>query len=187
MHRLSFGPLFCLLRLQTLPLAAFHGAVMQMRLFVILAARAAEKEQNRLSVGTAHAASLRRWRLVVTRSTLSSGGISPWGASMLGDFLTYIEAVIGVWFTGYWFLTALPEALSYVLPSALLEKMVARLDRWASPETRQYFYRWLFISGIFIAGFLAWDEQYQIAISKSSETLVAKSYDATKSIRCGEG
>ena len=93
---------------------------------------------------------------------------------MLENFLTYIEAVIGAWFTGYWFLTALPEALSYVVPSASPEKLMARLDQWTSYETRQYFYRCLFIVGIFVAGFLAWDEQYQIAISKSPETLVAK-------------
>jgi hypothetical protein len=61
-NRLSFRSLLCLLGLQTLPLAAFHGAVMRMRLFVIFAARAAEKEQDRLSVGTAHALSFRGWR-----------------------------------------------------------------------------------------------------------------------------
>jgi hypothetical protein len=71
MNRLSFGPmLLCLLRLQTLRLAAFHGAVMRMRLFAIIAAPATEKEQDRLSVGTAHVGSSRRWRLVVKRSTL---------------------------------------------------------------------------------------------------------------------
>jgi hypothetical protein len=42
----------------------------RMRLFVVVAARATEKEQDRLRVGTAHAASLRRWPVVVKRSTL---------------------------------------------------------------------------------------------------------------------
>ena len=35
---------------------------------------------------------------------------------MFAHLLTYLEAVIGYWFTGFWFLTAVPEALSYVLP-----------------------------------------------------------------------
>jgi hypothetical protein len=46
---------------------------MRMRLFVIVAARTTEKEQDRLSVGTAHIASLRRWRVVVKRSTVLLG------------------------------------------------------------------------------------------------------------------
>jgi len=74
-NRLSFRSLLCLLGLQTLRLAAFHGAVMRVRLFELLAARAAEKEQNRLSVGTANAPSVRRWRVVVNRSTLPRGGV----------------------------------------------------------------------------------------------------------------
>ncbi|HVA83649.1 MAG TPA: hypothetical protein VNF28_01990 [Candidatus Binataceae bacterium] len=42
--------------------------VMRMGLFVILAARATEKEQDRLSVGTAHTVSFRNWRVVVKRN-----------------------------------------------------------------------------------------------------------------------
>jgi hypothetical protein len=54
---------------------------MWVRLFMVLAARTAEKEQDRLRVGTAHAFSLRTWRVVVKRTTLppkeiaSSGGL----------------------------------------------------------------------------------------------------------------
>lgn len=73
MNRLSFGPLLCLLRLQTLGLASLHHPIMRlrMRLFVILVARAAEKEQNRLSEGMAHAASFRNWQVVVKRTTMT--------------------------------------------------------------------------------------------------------------------
>jgi hypothetical protein len=88
---------------------------------------------------------------------------------MIGDFLTYIEGVMVAWFTGYWFLTAIPEALSYVVPSASAERVQARLDQWVSVETRQYFYRALFIVGVFIAGFVAWDEQYQAATMRTPE------------------
>jgi hypothetical protein len=69
-NRLGSDPLLCLFGLQALGLAPLHGPVMRVRLFVILAARAAEEEQDRLSVGTAHAASFRNWQVVVKRSTL---------------------------------------------------------------------------------------------------------------------
>jgi hypothetical protein len=45
---------------------------MRMRLFVVLAAGAAKKEENFLRVGTTHASSLRSWRVVVKRSTMPS-------------------------------------------------------------------------------------------------------------------
>ena len=78
MNRLSFGPLlFGLLGLQALHFAPFHGPIMRMGLLVILAARATGEEQDRLSVGTAHAASFRRWPVVVKRSTVPRGEISP--------------------------------------------------------------------------------------------------------------
>lgn len=46
--------------LQTLRLAPLHRSVMRMRLFMVLATGTAEKEENFLRVGTAHASSLRR-------------------------------------------------------------------------------------------------------------------------------
>jgi hypothetical protein len=60
-----------------LGLTPFSGAlllfgVMRMDLFVVLAARTTEKEQNWLSVGTAHTPSVRSWRPVVKRSTVSA-------------------------------------------------------------------------------------------------------------------
>lgn len=45
---------------QPLGLAPLHRGVMRMRLFVVLTARTAEKEENFLRIGTAHASSLRR-------------------------------------------------------------------------------------------------------------------------------
>jgi hypothetical protein len=57
--------------LQTLRLAPFHRGVMRMRLFVVLAAGAAKKEENFLRVGTTHASSLRSWRVVVKRSIVA--------------------------------------------------------------------------------------------------------------------
>jgi hypothetical protein len=54
-----------LLCLQTLRLAALHRSIVRVRLLVVLAARAAEKEQNRLGVFGSHIRSLHGWRVVV--------------------------------------------------------------------------------------------------------------------------
>jgi hypothetical protein len=48
------------------------GAIVRVRLLVVLGALPAEKEQNLLRVSGAHAASLRPWYAVVKRSTLPS-------------------------------------------------------------------------------------------------------------------
>ena len=93
---------------------------------------------------------------------------------MLGDLWTYGEAVISNWLTGYWFLTAIPEALSYILPTASTQRAVARFDQWVSPERRQQSYRALFIVGVFLSGFVAWNDQYQIAIIKSPEAVAQR-------------
>jgi hypothetical protein len=93
---------------------------------------------------------------------------------MLGDIWVYVEAVIGNWFTGYWALSAVPEVLSYIMPNAVTERATARFDEWISPATRQRFYRALFIAGLFVAGFVAWDDQYQVALSKSPEALTQR-------------
>jgi hypothetical protein len=69
-NRLSFGPLLGLLGFQALGLPPLHRPIMRVGLFVVLAARATEKEQDRLSVGTAHTSSLRPWQVVVKRTTV---------------------------------------------------------------------------------------------------------------------
>jgi hypothetical protein len=45
-NRLGFGPLFCLLGLQALGLAPFHRPIMQVLLFVIVAARGRQKKNR---------------------------------------------------------------------------------------------------------------------------------------------
>jgi hypothetical protein len=62
---------------QSLRLAPFHRSVMRVGFFVVLAARAAEKEQNRLSVFGSHAASVHGWPVVVKRTTMPRGELSP--------------------------------------------------------------------------------------------------------------
>jgi hypothetical protein len=56
---------------QALRFAPLHCPIVRMRLLVVFSARAAEKEQNRLSV-PAHPFSFRNWRVVVKRTTLVS-------------------------------------------------------------------------------------------------------------------
>jgi hypothetical protein len=48
--------------------------VVRVRFLVVVAALPAEKEQNLLSVGAAHADSFRIWRVVVKRITLATNG-----------------------------------------------------------------------------------------------------------------
>jgi len=58
------------LRLSTAVGALFLSLVMGMGLFVIVAALAAEEEQNLLRVSASHASSLRRWQLIGKATTM---------------------------------------------------------------------------------------------------------------------
>src|SRR5581483_1493626 len=88
---------------------------------------------------------------------------------MLHEIWLYLCAVVGKWFTGYWFLTGIPEAASYVVSGDLMPRCISAFVEKISPNTRQEICRLLFIVGFLIAGFLAWDDQYRIAITKSPE------------------
>jgi hypothetical protein len=57
--------------LQPFRLPSFHRPIVRMGFFMVFGARAAEKEQNFLSVGTAHTPSVQRWWIVVKRSTVT--------------------------------------------------------------------------------------------------------------------
>ena len=80
---------------------------------------------------------------------------------MLAHAFTYAEAVISYWFTGFWFLTAVPEALSYVLLDTTFEMAGKRLDSWVTHPTRRKIYALLAVFGFVVAAFLAWEEQYE--------------------------
>lgn len=80
---------------------------------------------------------------------------------MLAHFLTYLAAVISYWFTGFWFLTAVPEALSYMLPNTTFATAGEWLDSWFNAQTRRKLYALLAAFGFVVAAFLAWDEQYE--------------------------
>ena len=91
----------------------------------------------------------------------------------MADFWLYIRAVISNWFAGFWFLTAVPELLSCLAPEA----WIGRVSRWADQrikrDARRKIYTFVALLGIFVASFVAWDEQYQSAIRKSPEALSA--------------
>jgi hypothetical protein len=90
---------------------------------------------------------------------------------MFADFWLYVRLVVGNWLEGYWFLTALPEALSYFMPPQSFQKLAHWLDAQATQETRRKFYAAIAIAGLVFASFSAWDEQYQRATSKSPSAL----------------
>ena len=75
---------------------------------------------------------------------------------------------------GFAFLTAIPEVASYVAPHAVTRRVTTWMNELMSPTRRLLAYRALFLLGIFLARFMPWDEQYQIAISKSPEAFTAQ-------------
>src|SRR5277367_6235811 len=105
---------------------------------------------------------------------------------MIENLWIYIHAVIGIWLTYYFCLTAIPEIASHVVP-IFTERVSIKLERWVPLRTRQSLYRTLFIGGLFFAGFLAWNQPYQNVISK---VIVAQSEWAgsgTEPPKPGEG
>ena len=78
------------------------------------------------------------------------------------DLLAYFQAVFGYWISAYWCGTAIPEILGRIVPTAWATwAMPDQIDYYIAPQKRQQLYRTLFLVGIFAAGYMAWDEQYQ--------------------------
>ena len=65
---LGLSRLYGLFGLHALRLAALHRSIMRVRFGMVLAARTAEKEQNRLGVFGSHIRSVHGWRPVVKDS-----------------------------------------------------------------------------------------------------------------------
>ncbi|HTT76024.1 MAG TPA: hypothetical protein VMF50_08590 [Candidatus Binataceae bacterium] len=85
---------------------------------------------------------------------------------MLHDIWIYAGSFVGYWFDGYWVLTTLPEIA--VKSAEWFPEWAASistwLDRWLlTAEGRRRLSAALFVIGILAAGFLAWDDQYQLA------------------------
>jgi len=90
---------------------------------------------------------------------------------MLTDVETYLAAVFVQWRGMFAFATFIPGALAWVTPEPTLTRIRTKLDEVVTLSARQRMYRVLFLIGVFVAGFFAWREQYQIALSKSPEAV----------------
>ena len=91
----------------------------------------------------------------------------------VGDLQTYVWALVSQWASLFWAVTLVPDVLKLALRPAQQEGM-ARYFEGVKPETFFSVVRVLFVVGLFVAGFFAWDEEYQIATSKSPEALTAQ-------------
>jgi len=87
----------------------------------------------------------------------------------MADMWLYIQMLIFNWFNGFSFLTAVPEAFSYIVPGTWFQSANSLLDKHVERDTRRKIYALLALIGLFYASFLAWDKEYQGAISKSPE------------------
>jgi hypothetical protein len=100
---------------------------------------------------------------------------------MFADTYTYLSAVLGHWWSGYWYLTGVPEALILIFPNPM-RHATAWLDRAVSPNTRLSIYRWIFVGGLLVAGFLSWDEQYQRAGSTDPRDPTSKQSEVIRDL-----
>lgn len=89
----------------------------------------------------------------------------------MSDLFAYVLAVGAAWFDGYWYLTALPELASFLVPAARIVRITDALDKWFGAESRRRIYVWIAIIGVFFASFSAWDEQYRAAQNKAPSVM----------------
>jgi hypothetical protein len=96
----------------------------------------------------------------------------------MGDLWTYCKALGANWFDDYGYLTVVPEIFQKVgpifLPDSWVRYVEAKLDGIAKSKNREKISLLLVLAGILFAGYSAWDEQYQIATSKSPEALTVQ-------------
>ncbi|SRR6266851_5875603 len=100
----------------------------------------------------------------------------------MDELRTYAVAVFSNWLEGYWVVTAIPAIASRAarfLP--WVENVTAWLDRQVPRDTRQRLFDFLFLFGIFVAGFLAWQDQHQLVVelSKPKPTTTQQQVGAT--------
>lgn len=94
---------------------------------------------------------------------------------MLTDFGAYIWAVFVQSRGIYSLATFVPGAFTWVQSNERVANVIEYIDRHVITLTnRRRFYRFLLIAGITFASFLAWDEQYKVANSRSSQELAGR-------------
>ena len=90
------------------------------------------------------------------------------------EFWTYCKAVAVNWIDCYFYVTLLPEIPKVVGVFLSEERAVAVsawFDRVLKVQALRRVYAFLILFGIFYSGYLAWYEQYQVAASRSPETI----------------
>jgi hypothetical protein len=90
---------------------------------------------------------------------------------MWADLRVYAWDLISNWAGLFWAGSLVLDVAGFVLRKSQILAISDCLDQWIVEENRIRILRIFFIAGLLIAGFIAWDEQYQIAISKSPEAL----------------
>jgi hypothetical protein len=88
----------------------------------------------------------------------------------MGHLWVYIPALISNWAGLFWAVTLIPDVGNLALRTSQKEWFAQHFER-VNPDMFFSAVRVLFVFGLFLAGYFAWDEQYQIAISKSPESV----------------
>jgi outer membrane murein-binding lipoprotein Lpp len=93
---------------------------------------------------------------------------------MVSELQIYVRSLLSNWAGLFSAGSLIVDAAGFVLKKSQILAIGDWLDRWVVEETRIRILRASLIAGFLIAGFIAWDEQYQIAISKAPQTLTAR-------------
>jgi hypothetical protein len=94
---------------------------------------------------------------------------------MLADIVVYLWAVISNWAGLIWAALFVTDLAGLMLRKAEYSALSDWLDKHVVPEDiRVPIVRTLLIIGLFIASFIAWDDQYHVAIGKSPEAIESR-------------
>jgi hypothetical protein len=90
---------------------------------------------------------------------------------MLAEIWTYLVALVVNWAALIWGTCLIFDVGGLVLRKGQYTAILDWLDQYVTENTRVVVLRTLLVVGLLIAGFNAWDEQYQVAINPSANTL----------------
>lgn len=102
---------------------------------------------------------------------------------MFTEIYTYVVALVSNWAALIWGTSLIFDVGGLVLRKNQYLAFSERLDWYVAEETRVTVLRTLLVIGLLLAGFNAWNEQYQLAISKSPDTLATQVSEQNRTIR----